>query len=83
LRKWQALGFRIETIYLKLRSTQLSLRRIAVRVHQGGHDVPREDVLRRFGRSGENFERVYRPLADRWTVYDNSGAEPQLLERGP
>ena len=22
-------------------------------------------------------------IADRWTVYDNSGAEPQLQEQGP
>ncbi len=25
----------------------------------------------------------YRPLADAWTVYDNSGDAPRLLEQGP
>jgi len=30
-----------------------------------------------------NFHRIYRPLADAWTVYDNSGAVPRLLEQGP
>ena len=67
----------------KIDSVQLALKRIAARVKQGGHDVPREIVLRRFGRSWENFEKIYRPLADTWSVYDNSGSEPRLLEASP
>ena len=77
---WKAAGYRIEMVYLKLKSSRLALRRIAARVREGGHDVPRSDVIRRFARGWVNFERVYRPLADAWTVYDNSGQEPQLLE---
>ena len=61
----------------------LALKRIAARVRQGGHDVARDDVLRRFGRSWANFERLYRSLADAWWVYDNSGITPKLLEHGP
>jgi predicted ABC-type ATPase len=76
-------GYRIEIVYLRLRSTQLALRRIAARVRQGGHNVPRSDVFRRFKRGWENFESVYRPLADSWAVYENSGRTPRLLERGP
>jgi hypothetical protein len=29
-------------------------------------------VVRRFKRSRDNFERFYKPIADAWTVYDNS-----------
>ena len=76
-------GYRVEIVYLRLRSIQLALRRIAARVRQGGHDVPRRDVVRRFSRSWENFERIYKPLADSWAVYDNSGRRPQLLEKSP
>jgi predicted ABC-type ATPase len=83
IRAWQRAGYRVEMVYLRLRSPQLALRRIAARVRQGGHDVPRSDVVRRFARSWENFERVYRPLADSWTIYDNSGRAPRLLEKGP
>ena len=56
---------------------------IAARVKQGGHDVPRRDVLRRYRRSWMNFVHVYRPLAESWSVYDNSGARPILLEQSP
>ena len=57
--------------------------RLRARVRQGGHDIPRVDVLRRFVRRWKNFLEVYRPLADRWPVYDNSGLKPMLLERDP
>jgi predicted ABC-type ATPase len=83
LKRWKAVGYRIEIVYLRLRSPQLALRRIAARVKQGGHDVPRADVLRRFTRSWTNFQNSYRLLADTWSVYDNSGRTSQLLERGP
>jgi predicted ABC-type ATPase len=81
LRTWKQAGYRIEIVYLRLRTAQLALRRIAARVRQGGHAVPRIDVVRRFYRGWENFERVYRPLADSWAVYDNSGRAPRLLEK--
>ncbi len=83
LKRWKAAGYRIEIVYLRLPSPQLALRRIAARVKQGGHNVPRDDVLRRFNRSWTNFQNNYRFVADAWTVYDNSGAKPRLLEQGP
>ncbi len=83
LERWKAAGYRLEIIFLRLPSPGLALRRIAARVRQGGHNVPRADVLRRFERSWNNFSRYYRPLADRWEVYDNSQRTPRLLEIGP
>jgi len=81
VRAWKRAGYRIEIVYLRLQSRRLALKRIAARVREGGHDVPRPDVVRRFGRGWDNFRRIYCPLADVWTVYDNSGREPRLLER--
>jgi len=80
LKRWKAAGYQIEMIYLRLNSPQLALRRIAARVKQGGHDVPRADVLRRFERGWKNFAAAYRLQADAWAVYDNSGDRPKLLE---
>ncbi len=83
LKDWKASGYRIEMIYLTLPSAEVALRRIAQRVQQGGHDVPRADVLRRFQRGWVNFRELYRPVADVWVVYDNSGNAPKLIETGP
>ncbi len=81
LKHWKADGYRIEIIYLKLRSPQIALRRIASRVRQGGHGIPKADVLRRFQRSWDNYKRIYQPIADTWMVYDNSGDKPELTEQ--
>jgi predicted ABC-type ATPase len=83
LESWRRAGYRVEIVYLKLKSPQLALRRVAARVRQGGHDVPRADVLRRYARGWRNFEMIYRPLADSWAIYENSGQTPQLLEQAP
>jgi predicted ABC-type ATPase len=80
VKHWKASGYRIEIVFLRLSSPRLALRRVAARVRQGGHDVPAADVLRRFDRGWQNFQDSYRPLADAWTVYDNSGDSPRLLE---
>ncbi len=79
LRHWKSAGYRIEIIFLQLSSPQLAVRRVTARVRQGGHDVPRDDIVRRFDRGWRNFCSVYRPLADAWAVYDNSGDAPLLF----
>ena len=78
---WKQAGYRIEIVFLGLNSVDLALRRIETRVRQGGHDVPKRDVRRRFRRGWENFHEVYRPMAESWVVYDNSGTSPQLSEK--
>ena len=75
-------GYHLEIIFLRVASPRLVLQRIAARVKQGGHAVPKVDVLRRYVRGWENFESVYRPLAHARSVYDNSGEKTVLLERG-
>lgn len=83
LKRWKTAGYQIEIVFLSLPSVQLALQRIAARVHQGGHNVPRADVIRRFKRSWDNFQKLYRPLAGKWSVYDNSGNAPHLVEEAP
>jgi predicted ABC-type ATPase len=83
IESWRRAGYRVEIVYLRLESTQLALKRVAARVRQGGHDVPLADVLRRYSRGWMNFQSIYRPLADSWAVYENSGRSPQLLEKKP
>jgi len=56
--------------------------RIRIRVQNGGHDVPPEDVIRRYARSKQNFLSVYAPLADHWMLYYNGGAELSFVAHG-
>jgi predicted ABC-type ATPase len=83
MQSWKAQGYSIEIAYLRLPSARFALSRVAARVKQGGHNVARADVLRRYKRGWTNFLEVYRPLADDWVIYDSSKSPAKLLERRP
>ena len=65
-------GYEINVAFVFLDSPEVCLARIAARVARGGHDVPEEDVRRRFTRANQNFWRLYRQAADRWFLYYNA-----------
>lgn len=75
-------GFRISIIYVFVDNPEIALRRIQVRVDAGGHDVPKQDVLRRFGRSKNNFWKLYKNVADEWTMFYNGMERPVLVASG-
>ena len=62
----------IPIFFLWINDVDLALERIRLRVRNGGHAIPEATVRRRFGRSLANFLRLYKPLADSWTIFDNS-----------
>jgi len=71
VKKVKRLGYRVSIIYIFVDNPKVALERIKVRVEAGGHDVPKEDVIRRFYRSKENFWRIYKDIADEWTILYN------------
>lgn len=75
LEEAKAAGYVIELHFLMVPSAEFSIQRVAQRVTKGGHNVPSEDIRRRFERTTENFLRLYVPLADRWSVWDNTSIE--------
>ena len=81
IQKMKDSGYRIVIFYLKIPSPELSVARVKERVKEGGHNVPEEDILRRFEKSWANFCELYRPLADKWIVFDNSGKATIILEQ--
>ncbi len=78
--RWQAQDYRVKLFFLKLPTPEAAIRRVALRVAQGGRGVP-ETIIRRIFHTGwQNFERIYRHLVNEWALYDNSGKIPVLLE---
>lgn len=76
-----AKGYKVHLFFLWVPAPGLSLMRIKNRVSDGGHDVPGEDVVRRFARSLDNFFGVYKDEVDTWMLFDNSGLKPVLAAR--
>jgi predicted ABC-type ATPase len=79
LQTFKQQGYVVSLYFLWLPTVQLALERIAVRVRGGGHNVPEEDVRRRYRRGIRNLFQVYRPLLDSWVVYDNSRIFPRAV----
>ena len=65
-----------------LENPQICLERISARVKDGGHDIPKEDVIRRYYRSKENFWLLYKNLADDWLLYFNGLQTVQQIAAG-
>jgi len=72
-------GYLINIFFLWISNVKLALERIELRVQNGGHHIPEAIIRRRFGRSLPNFLRFYKPLADSWTIFDNSGDVPEMI----
>jgi predicted ABC-type ATPase len=77
---WKAQQYEIIIYYLKIPTVEFAIERVKLRVSQGGHNVPEQDIIRRFERSWINFKQIYKPLADSWIVFDTSGNQPVILD---
>ena len=78
--QWQALGYHISLLFLRLRNVEMAIDRLAQRVKQGGHFIAEDVVKRRYRVGWDNFQNIYAPLVNDWAVYDNSEGQPLLIE---
>lgn len=69
------IGFGISIMFLFLDSADTCVARVQHRVGRGSHNVPENDIRRRYQRSLQNFWEMYRFSADQWVLHHNSGDE--------
>jgi predicted ABC-type ATPase len=79
---WCSQGYTVSLFFLSLPNVETAIARVAERVQQGGHDIPEAVIRRRFASGRNNFHRHYQSAVDDWALYDNTGAEPVLLDWG-
>jgi predicted ABC-type ATPase len=82
LNKFKRNGYKLHLFFLWIPNTKLAIARINDRVAKGGHNIPAEDVKRRFGRSIYNFFNLYMPLIDSWILFNNTGEQPLPIAEG-
>ncbi len=70
----QALGYRVNLIFLRLESPKLAKERVLTRVSKGGHNIEPDVILRRFKR-GLNNLKEYLQIVDTASIYESSGLE--------
>lgn len=79
LRRLKKRGYKLHFFYLWVPTIRLALARVRARVLEGGHDVSEALVRRRFDRSIRNFFCQYRSLGESWILFDNSGANLEVI----
>ncbi len=65
-KEWQ-----VNLIYVGVDNVETSIKRVAQRVAEGGHNVPKADIRRRYTRSLANLP-IALQQADRTVIFDNS-----------
>ena len=80
--EWQAAGYEVDLRFLQLPSADLAVERVQQRVAHGGHNIPENDIRRRFDRGLKNFQEIYSRIVDTWQLYDASQWPPIILDEG-
>jgi predicted ABC-type ATPase len=62
LSTYAALGYTVVLIFIRIDDPEESIKRVAMRVSQGGHDVPDEKLFARFERTQANLKRAIERL---------------------
>jgi predicted ABC-type ATPase len=79
---WRRQGYAIALTYLRLPSVEMSLKRVRQRVEAGGHGIPEDIIRRRFAKSADYFETIYKPIVDEWYVWDSLEGQFRKAESG-
>jgi predicted ABC-type ATPase len=82
LARCKAQGYKVHIFYVALPSAELAIQRVALRVKLGGHNIPPDDITRRFQRSLHNLFELYLPLADHWSVLNNASGTLTSIAHG-
>ena len=75
-------GFKVKLLFFWLPTIEMAVNRVAIRVSEGGHNIPEDVIARRYFRGIQNLFEIYLPLSNDWAVFDNSMQMPELIAEG-
>jgi len=82
IKRWKAAGCKFLLFFYWLPDVEIAVERVAERVQSGGHNIPEAVIRQRYERGIANFFEIYRPLAEAWIVFDNTGRTPHPIAFG-
>ena len=75
-------GFIVQLLFFWLPNPQQAIERVAVRVREGGHDIPQDVILRRYSSGIDNFFNIYMAIVDSWIVVENYNTPRAVIADG-
>ena len=74
-------GYKVKLLFFWLPTYEMAINRVAIRVSEGGHNIPKEIIKRRYFRGIENLFKIYLPLCSSWIVFDNENESKLIAEK--
>jgi predicted ABC-type ATPase len=82
VKRAQEKGYKVTLLYFWLSSPELAVERVARRVSEGGHNIPKDVIYRRYEKGLKNLFDIFIPIVDSWMIVDN-GVEPrEIIAKG-
>ena len=78
LKKAKASGYRIYLYFISTQDPDINVSRVKNRVKLGGHDVPKEKIVKRYYRSMKLLKKAIK-YTDRAYIFDNSSHEKSWI----
>jgi predicted ABC-type ATPase len=75
-------GYKVVSVFVWLRSAELSAARVTQRAITVKHYIPLERLLERHPKNAKNFIDDIMPVSVFWVIVDNSGLLPELVGYG-
>lgn len=82
IRKAKDKGYETILLFFWLNSVEIAIERVKIRVLEGGHDIPKDVISRRYERGLHNFFHLYLPKIDNWMFINNSGSKYEEISQG-
>ena len=75
-------GYTVKLLFFWLPSIEMAVERVAMRVSEGGHHIPKDVIARRYKRGIANLFKIYLPLSSEWIIFDNSKNQLEEIANG-
>lgn len=78
----QQKGYQVCLTFFWLDSIELAIERVKQRVLEGGHDIPKETIIRRYLAGLKFFFTLCKDIVNYWLFIDNSKTIQELIAEG-
>lgn len=75
----QEKGYKVILLFFWLQDVELAIERVKTRVIEGGHNIEKTVIKRRYINGIKNLFNIYLPMVDEVMIFDNSFGKPELL----
>lgn len=71
--------YNVTLLFFWLQNVDLAIERVKTRVVEGGHNIPKDVIKRRYSNGIKNLFEIYVSIVDEVMIFDNSGIKPELI----